>query len=49
MNNGEKYQFHLSSAQLMDVKDESVNFDDFNKKYPWVPSEELKKLAKKNI
>jgi hypothetical protein len=34
---------------LMDVKDESVNFDDFNKKYPWVPSEELKKLAKKNI
>jgi hypothetical protein len=36
MNNGEKYQFHLSSAQLMDVKDDEVDFEEFNKKYPWV-------------
>jgi hypothetical protein len=50
MNNGEKYQFHLQSGQLMDVKDDEVNFDDFNKKYPWVFqnikfTEEEQKLA----
>jgi hypothetical protein len=50
MNNGEKYQFHLSSAQLMDVKDDEVDFEEFNKKYPWVFknikfTEEVKKLA----
>jgi hypothetical protein len=50
MNNGEKYQFHLSSAQLMDVKDVKVDFKEFNKKYPWVFqnikfSEEIQKLA----
>jgi hypothetical protein len=50
MNNGEKYQFHLQSGQLMDVRDDEVNFDDFNKKYPWVFqnikfTEEEQKLA----
>jgi hypothetical protein len=50
MNNGEKYQFHLSSAQLMDVKDDEVDFEEFNKKYPWVFqnikfTEEEQKLA----
>jgi hypothetical protein len=50
MNNGEKYQFHLSSAQLMDVKDDEVDFNEFNKTYPWVFknikfTEEEQKLA----
>jgi hypothetical protein len=50
MNNGEKYQFHLQSGQLMDVRDDEVDFEEFNKKYPWVFqnikfSEEIQKLA----
>jgi ethanolamine utilization microcompartment shell protein EutS len=50
MNNGEKYQFHLQSGQLMDVKDVKVDFKEFNKKYPWVFqnikfTEEEQKLA----
>jgi hypothetical protein len=50
MNNGEKYQFHLQSGQLMDVRDDEVDFDEFKKTYPWVFqnikfSEEIKKLA----
>jgi hypothetical protein len=50
MNNGEKYQFHLQSGQLMDVRDDEVDFEEFNKKYPWVFqnikfTEEEQKLA----
>jgi hypothetical protein len=50
LNNGEKYQFHLQSGQLMDVKDVEVDFEEFNKKYPWVFqnikfTEEEQKLA----
>jgi hypothetical protein len=50
INNGEKYQFHLYSEQLMDVRDAGINFEEFNKTYPWVFknikfTEEEQKLA----
>ncbi len=35
-NDGSEYQFHLMSGQLMDVNDNSVDFNEFKDKYPWV-------------
>ena len=33
---GRKFQFHFQEMQLMDEQDKEVNFDLFDKKYPWV-------------
>jgi hypothetical protein len=31
-----KYQFHFQTDSLMDERDRKVEFDSFNRKYPWV-------------
>jgi len=35
-NDNTKWQFHFQSAQLMNEQDEEIDFNKFNKKYPWV-------------
>jgi DNA ligase (NAD+) len=36
LKNGTKFQFHLEAGQLMDEKDERIDFGEFDQKNPWV-------------
>jgi len=52
---GRKFQFHFQELQLMDEQDKEVNFELFDKKYPWVfnnikfTEEEQLKVVKKDV